>query len=403
MPILFQINTSVNSCSHGRIAEEIGKLAIEQGWESYIAYGRVKRPSVSHTIKVGTNWDIRWHGLETRLFDRHGLASKKATKDLIVQIEKIQPNIIHLHNIHGYYLNIEILFDYLAKANIPVVWTLHDCWGLTGHCSNFDFIGCEKWKTQCYSCPQIREYPASYFIDRSTKNYFLKKKFFTSVKNLSIIPVSNWLKNIVKFSFLAEYPIQVINNGIDTHLFTPMNGNAMRQKLGLINSFVLLGVANVWGSRKGLDDFLQLSRELSNNCKIVLVGLSNKQLNKLPSNIIGIARTENVVQLAELYSVADLFINPTWEDNFPTSNLEALACGTPVLTYNTGGSIEAITPEIGFVVEQGDINGILNAVNIVKEKGKTYYSNACRERAVKFYNNEDRYQEYIDLYNKIKN
>ncbi|MEA4839387.1 MAG: glycosyltransferase [Bacteroidales bacterium] len=403
MPILFQINTSVNSCSHGRIAEEIGKLAIEQGWESYIAYGRVKRPSVSHTIKVGTNWDIRWHGLETRLFDRHGLASKKATKDLIVQIEKIQPNIIHLHNIHGYYLNIEILFDYLAKANIPIVWTLHDCWGLTGHCSNFDFIGCEKWKTQCYSCPQIREYPASYFIDRSTKNYFLKKKFFTSVKNLSIIPVSNWLKNIVKFSFLAEYPIQVINNGIDTHLFTPMNGNAMRQKLGLINSFVLLGVANVWGSRKGLDDFLQLSRELSNNCKIVLVGLSNKQLNKLPSNIIGIARTENVGQLAELYSIADLFINPTWEDNFPTSNLEALACGTPVLTYNTGGSIEAITPEIGFVVEQGDINGILNAVNIVKEKGKTYYSNACRERAVKFYNNEDRYQEYIDLYNKIKN
>jgi len=403
MPTLFQINTSVNSCSHGRIAEEIGKLAIEQGWESYIAYGRANRPSVSHTIKIGTHWDIKWHGLETRLFDRHGLASKKATKDLIIQIEKIQPDIIHLHNIHGYYLNIEILFDYLAKANIPVVWTLHDCWGLTGHCSNFEFIGCEKWKTQCYSCPQIREYPASYFIDRSTKNYFLKKKLFTSVKNLSIIPVSNWLKDIVKFSFLAEYPIQVINNGIDTHLFTPMDGNAMRQKLGLINSFILLGVANVWKSRKGLDDFLQLSKELSNNCKIVLVGLSDKQLNKLPSNIIGIARTENVGQLAELYSVADLFINPTWEDNFPTSNLEALACGTPVLTYNTGGSIEAITPEIGFVVEQGDINGILNAVNIVKEKGKTYYSNACRERAVKFYNNEDRYQEYIDLYNKIKN
>ena len=403
MPTLFQINTSVNSCSHGRIAEEISKLAIEQGWESYIAYGRAKMPSVSHTIKIGTHWDIKWHGLETRLFDRHGLASKKATKDLIMQIEKIQPDIIHLHNIHGYYLNIEILFDYLAKANIPVVWTFHDCWGLTGHCSNFEFIGCEKWKTQCYSCPQIREYPASYFIDRSTKNYLLKKKLFTSVKNMSIIPVSNWLRDIVKFSILAQYPIQVINNGIDTHIFTPMNGNAMRQKLGLINSFILLGVANVWKSRKGLDDFLQLSKELSNNCKIVLVGLSNKQLNKLPSNIIGIARTENVGQLAELYSIADLFINPTWEDNFPTSNLEALACGTPVLTYNTGGSIEAITPEIGFVVEQGDINGILNAVNIVKEKGKTYYSNACRERAVKFYNNEDRYQEYIDLYNKIKN
>lgn len=401
MKILLQINTTVNSCSHGRIAEEIGQLAMQQGWKSYIAYGRNERPSKSNLIKVGTEQDIKLQGLQTRLFDRHGVGSKNATMKLIEKIKEIKPNIIHLHNIHGYYLNIEILFNYLCSVDIPIVWTLHDCWTMTGHCAWFEFVGCEKWKTQCYSCSQIREYPGSFFIDHSKRNYILKKALFTSVKNMTLVPVSNWLKDIVSSSFLAGYPVQTINNGVDIHVFSPKNRDEMRSKLGLTDFFILLGVASVWEKRKGLDDFLRLSKELPGFCKIVLVGLNNKQLRKLPSNVLGIARTENVKQLSELYSVADLFVNPTWEDNFPTSNLEALACGTPVLTYRTGGSVEAITSETGFIVEQGDLNGILNAVNVVKEKGKSYYSTACRERANNSFNKDNRYKEYIKLYEKL--
>jgi len=404
MKTLLQINSVVNFGSTGRIVEEIGQLAIKNGWKSYIAYGRrksLKSLSKSKLIKIGSDWDIKLHGLQTRLFDRNGLGSKKATERFIDQIKEIKPDIIHLHNIHGYYLNIEILFNYLSLVNIPVVWTLHDCWSMTGHCTYFDFIGCEKWQTQCYSCPQRREYPSSCFIDRSKKNYFLKKTLFTSVKNMTIVPVSQWLSDIVKSSFLSGYPVQVINNGIDMHIFIPKKGVELRSKLGVGNSFVLLGVASVWSQRKGFGDFIRLSKKIPEDCKIILVGLNDDHLKKLPSNILGIARTENVEQLVELYSIADLFVNPTWEDNFPTTNLEALACGTPVLTYHTGGSVESIALDSGFIVEKGDISGILDAIKVVKEKKTSYYNNTCRLRAEKYFNKDDRYKEYVNLYNKL--
>jgi putative colanic acid biosynthesis glycosyltransferase len=399
---LFQINSVVNSGSTGRIAEEIGQLAIKNGWRSYIAYGRDDRPSESQLIKIGNDWGIKWHGLQTRLFDKHGLASKKATNELVEKINEIKPNIIHLHNLHGYYLNIEILFHYLASAGIPVVWTLHDCWTMTGHCAHFSFIGCEKWKTQCEHCPQKKGYPASYLMDRSFKNYQLKKDLFTSVPQMTLVPVSNWLANIIKDSFLKIYPIKIIYNGVDTKVFSPCSITEIRQKYKIPeNTFIMLGVASVWSERKGLKDFIQLSESLKNNEMIVLVGLTNKQMKNLPSNILGISRTENVHQLAELYSLADVFVNPTWEDNFPTTNIEALGCGTPVITYRTGGSPEAITPETGFVVEQGDMIGIRNAIDIIKKRGKTFYSKACRNRAVNYFDKRDRYLEYFKVYENL--
>lgn len=399
---LLQINSVVNSGSTGRIAEEIGQLAIKNGWRSCIAYGRNDRPSESQLIKIGNDWGIKWHGLQTRLFDKHGLASKKATNELVEKINEIKPNIIHLHNLHGYYLNIEILFHYLASAGIPVVWTLHDCWTMTGHCAHFSFIGCEKWKTQCEHCPQKKGYPASYLMDRSFKNYQLKKDLFTSVPQMTLVPVSNWLANIIKDSFLKIYPIKIIYNGVDTKVFSPCSITEIRQKYKIPeNTFIMLGVASVWSERKGLKDFIQLSESLKNNEMIVLVGLTNKQMKNLPSNILGISRTENVHQLAELYSLADVFVNPTWEDNFPTTNIEALGCGTPVITYRTGGSPEAITPETGFVVEQGDMIGIRNAIDIIKKRGKTFYSKACRNRAVNYFDKRDRYLEYFKVYENL--
>ena len=401
MKTLLQINSVVNSGSTGRIAEEIGQTAIAAGWESYIAYGRNERPSSSKLIKVGTDKDIKLHGLQTRLFDRHGLGSKGATTDFIRQIEKIDPDIVHLHNIHGYYINMEVLFHYLKKVNIPVVWTFHDCWPITGHCSHFTFVGCEKWKTQCYNCPLKTGYPASYLIDRSKKNFILKKGLFNSLSNLTLVPVSQWLSGILKESFLQNYPIKVINNGVNTEVFRPSEVSDFRNKHGLIDKFVLIGVATSWGERKGLKDYIELSKILESEFQIVLVGLNKKQIDQLPDNILGIERTESVDALADIYATSDAFINPTYEDTFPTTNLESQACGTPVITYKTGGSPEAIDESTGIVVEQGNMNKLVEAIYTIKKNGKQYYSDACVERAHRMYEKEDRYKEYIQLYNEL--
>ena len=374
---------------------------MSNGWESYIAYGRHQKLSKSKLIKIGSKFSINNHFLQTRLFDRHGLGSKRATVKFIDQIKEINPDIIHLHNIHGYYINIEVLFGYLAYANIPVIWTLHDCWPFTGHCVYFDFIGCEKWKTGCIYCPQKTTYPASYFLDRSVKNYILKKKLFTSLKNLTIVPVSSWLAEIVKMSFLSDVKIQIINNGIDTSTFLPKETNRLREKYNLREKFIILGVSSKWIPRKGLMDFIELNKRLSNKYKIILIGLNKKQINGLPDNILGIERTDDVNQLVEFYSVADVYVNPTWEDNFPTTNLESLACGTPVITYKTGGSIEAVSSETGFIVEKGNIQELLEKVEIIQENGNDFYSQKCVNRAKTLYHKSERFLEYIHLYEKL--
>ncbi len=368
---LLQINSVINVGSSGRIAEEIGQVVLEKGWNSNIAYGRNERPSKSVLIKIGTDWDVKIHGLQTRLFDRHGLSSKNATVKFIRQIEKIEPDIIHLHNLHGYYLNIEVLFNFLSIVNIPVIWTLHDCWAMTGHCAHFTLIGCEKWKTRCYNCPQTKAYPTSILIDRSLQNYNLKKELFTSVKNMTIVPVSHWLGGIVEQSYLAGLPIQVINNGIDLDTFSPQNNTEeVREKYGIGKRFMLMAAATAWSDRKGLKDYVKLSKSLGNDCVIVLVGLSKAQIKFLPNTIIGIPRTENVLELAKFYSAANIVLNLSAEETFGLTTVEGFACGTPGIVYNCTASPELITPDTGFVVEKGDIQGLLNAINSVKEKGK---------------------------------
>lgn len=401
MKTLLQINVVCNILSTGKIAEDIGKSAINDVWNSYIAYARGYKESESKTIKIGNKFNLLEHVLETRLFDNHALASRLSTKKFIKQIDEIKPDIIHLHNLHGYYINYKMLFNYLSKLDIPIVWTLHDCWSFTGHCAHFDFIGCDKWKTGCYACPQKKGYPKSLLLDRSRKNYIEKKQLFNSVHNLTLVPVSHWLEDLVKESFLCEHKIKTIYNGIDIKRFIPSNNtDEVRKKYKLENNFVVLGVASTWGDRKGLKDYIKLASIIDDNTKIVLVGLNDEQLKSLPNNVIGIKRTYSIEELVDLYSVADLFLNCTYEDNFPTVNLEALACGTPILTYKTGGSVESVSAETGFIVEQGDIDSILKIMNEVKEKGKAYYTDTCRKRAEQCFNKDDRFQEYIDLYNK---
>mgnify|MGYP000291846277 CR=1 FL=1 len=398
---VLQINVVGNFGSTGRIANDIGDLCLSNNWESYIGVGRKERPSNSKIIKIGNNIDLVKHALKTRVFDRHGFGSKKATKKFIEKILEIKPDIIHLHNIHGYFINIEILFDFLKEYNVPVVWTLHDCWAFTGHCAYFDFVKCLKWKTMCFACPQKKSFPSSCFFDNSKANYIDKKNLFNNVNNLTLVPVSNWLNGLVNDSFL-ESKSQVINNGVNLNDFTPSkNIEKTKAKLRIQNKLIVLGVASIWSDRKGFKDFIKLSKLVDKNVIIVLVGLNDKQFKNLPGNIIGIQRTESISELVDLYSAADLYLNLTYEDNFPTTNLEALACGTPVLTYNTGGSIESVDNTTGFVVKKGDIAGVVTILNkkglFVSKKTK----NSCREKALKNYNKDERYNEYLELYNRL--
>lgn len=397
---VLQINSVCGIGSTGRIATDLHKILIENGHESYIAYGRDDARGCDTSIRIGNKFDNYMHAVKTRLFDKHGFGSKRATIEFIKNVEMLDPDIIHLHNIHGYYINIELLFDYLKKADKPVVWTLHDCWSFTGHCAYFDYVGCDKWKTGCYDCPEKTSYPASRLMDNSKDNYQKKKDIFSALKNLTIVTPSEWLAGLVKQSYLREYPVEVINNGIDLNVFKPTQSD-FRKRYDLENKFIILGVASTWDRRKGLIHFIRLSEKLKNDESIVLVGLSEKQIKELPKNIIGITRTNNVNELAEIYSAADVFFNPTLEDNFPTTNLEALACGTPVITFDTGGSVESIDENSGFVIKSKDELQLLE--KIISVKNNKILNTNCTKRAALFDKNK-KFYEYIKLYkNKLKN
>lgn len=397
---ILQINSVCGIGSTGRIATDIHRVLIAEGHESHIAFGRDIPSNCENSIRIGKKTDNYNHVILTRIFDRHGFGSKRATQHFIEVVAKINPDIIHLHNIHGYYINIELLFEYLKEANKPVVWTLHDCWAFTGHCSHFDYIGCDKWKIGCYGCPQKKSYPSSILMDNSKDNFIKKKELFTGVNNLTIVTPSKWLAGLVRESFLNQYPIKVINNGIDLDVFKPTKSN-FRQKYNLENKFIILGVANIWGRNKGYDYLIELSKKLYKDEIIVMVGVTDKQKNELPDNIVGITRTNSTKELAEIYSSSDVFINPTLSDTFPTTNLESLACGTPVITFNTGGSIETIDDKTGIVIEKEDYEGLYKAIKKIKFKGKDNYAEECIMRARKLYNKNHRFSDYVNLYKEV--
>ena len=396
---LLQINITANWGSHGKIAEGIGNVVMSHGWESHVAYGRWANPSSSQLYHIGSMMDERIHGVGSRLFDNHGLMSKRATIQLLNYVEQLNPDIIHLHNIHGYYLNYPELFSFFSQANKPVVWTLHDCWPYTGHCAHYMYVHCDRWKTHCEFCPQKRSYPASLLLDCSYRNYDMKKQAFLSVPNLTLVPVSKWLEGDLRQSFLKDCRIQQIYNGIDINVFKPQTDTkAIMEKYNIPSGKrVLLGVASNWW-RKGFEDFLQLRRLLDDKYVIVLVGLDEKRMKSLPKGVIGIRRTENVTDLCGLYSLADAFLNLTLEDNMPTTNLEALACGTPVITYRTGGSPEAIDELTGNVVMQGNLEAVCKLVESVCNRGETVYASACRQRVLDKFCSSKQFEKYYDLY-----
>jgi len=382
--------------STGRITESIGKLAIEKGWDCYIVHGaRYTRPgSCMHSIQAESKMGEYAHFAESLLLDNHGLASRRTTKAVIEQIKQIQPDLIQLHCVHGYYMNYKLLFEYLNTTDIPIVWTFHDCWAFTGHCAHFVTAGCEKWKTGCFDCPLKGDYPKS-LVDCSNRNYDLKKTLFKANNNLHIVPVSEWLAELTQQSFLKDKDIQVIRNGVDINVFKPLNNKKA-------DRYRVLGVSGVWNKGKGLFDFYKLRDSLDKNqYEIILIGLTKKQLKELPDGIIGVERTNSVSELAEYYSSANVFVNPTYADSLPTVNMEALACGTPVVTYKTGGSPEIIDEKTGIVVEQGSVEGLANAVKSICAEVANHFVEDCRKRAELLFDREKCFEEYLRLYDQL--
>ncbi len=398
---VIQINSVCGVGSTGRIVVDLYKKVLQHGGECTIAFGRGSAPDGINSYKICGKLSFYMHVILSRLFDRQGLYSSIATKKLIKKIIKEDPDIINLHNLHGYYLNYKILFNFLKKYNVPVVWTFHDCWSFTGHCAHFDFLGCDKWKSQCSKCKQKKIYPASIIFDNSKRNFELKKSLYSAMKNITVITPSSWLAGLCKESFFADAEVVVVNNGIDLNSFKPTESD-FRKKYNLENKFIILGMANGICNldaidRKGMHYFKKLAEKTDDNTVIVLVGFNDENV-ELPDRMMGIKRTESIEELAKIYSSADVFVNPTLEDTFPTVNLEALACGTPVVTFKTGGSPESIDETCGIVVEKYDVDGLYDAVLKIKE-GK-YTAEACLKRA-KLYDKDLRFEEYYKIYERL--
>ncbi len=389
---ILMINSVCGYGSTGRICTDLADALVEKGHTVKIAYGRENVPEkyMKYAVRINTDIGVKFHGIRSRLLDDTGFGSKKATEKFIEWVREYDPDIIHLHNIHGYYINIDVLFRYLTEAKKKVIWTLHDCWAFTGHCAYFSYTGCDKWKSGCFECPQKKEYPQSLIIDNSKKNWRLKKDLFTSIDEMILVTPSKWLSGLVKESFLNKYPVEVIYNGIDTNVFKPTKSD-FRIKNGLENKKIILGVASVWDRRKGLDDFIKLSELLDDTYKIVLVGLSNEQMNVIPAKILGIPRTNSVSELAEIYSVADVFVNPSMEETMGLVTVEAMACGTPVITYNLTAVPEVVGEKCGYTTKPSykEVYSCLNKMN--------FNSEDCILHSKKFEKNKQ-YGYYISLY-----
>lgn len=395
-----------NGGSTGRIVYDLRNLLLSSGNKAFVVYGyefkTLSADDYMNTYKMCSYFQLQWSKVKTRLFAHHAFYNVSETKEMLKWIDQVKPDLIHLHNLHNHYINVKLLFDYLKEKQIPVIWTLHDCWSFTGWCSHFDYVKCDKWKTKCFNCQLKHDYPFTWFIDRSTQNFIEKKRCFNGVTNMTIVTPSNWLASLVKESYLKSYPVKVINNGIDLSVFQPTYNKDIRQKYGIKEAHVILALFNVFSIYKGTDYLMKLTEYLKEDEVLVIVGLNRKDFHKLPKRkCIGIEHTDSIKELAALYTLADVFVNPTLQDTFPTTNLEALACGTPVVTFRTGGSVESVTPDTGIVVEQGDLKGLLAAIRSVISRGKDFFLPSCRKFAVLHYDKDVQYGKYLELYRDI--
>ena len=369
MKYLF-INSVAGFGSTGRIAAEKCRELMKEGHECVLAFGRNKANCEDiPTVQIGSSLGVKLHVLRNRLLDDHGFGCKAATRQFLKWVREYDPDVIWLHNIHGYYIHIGLLFSYLRSCGKKIIWTLHDCWAFTGHCAYFEMAGCSRWKTGCRDCPEKKSYPASLLLDNSCRNYEKKKALFTGIPNLTLTVPSHWLEGRVKQSFLQEYPVEVIYNTVDRSIFKPTPSD-FRQKYGLEGKTVILGVASVWDERKGLKDFLALSELAGENFQIVLIGLTQEQIQTLPKTILGLPRTNSVQELAAAYTAADVFVNPSAEETFGMTALEARCCGTEAIVYEDTACEEIVNQFGGIAVPKGAVHLWKAIKNLTEEEAK---------------------------------
>lgn len=391
---IVQINATCGAGSTGKICSAIAALLDQNNVENYIFYASGKS-SDPHGKKFLSKWCIKLQALCSRILGNYGFNTRFSTKKLLKELDMLSPDIVHLHNLHGHNVNLTLLFRYFKKhPKIKIIWTFHDCWAFTGYCAYFTWSKCDKWINGCHKCPQRRTY--SWFFDRSRTLYNRKKELFSGL-DMTVVTPSEWLAGLVKKSFLKEYPVKVINNGIDLSVFQPRKSNFRKNHNISENAYIILGVAFDWERRKGLDVFVKLANKLPSDYQIVLVGTNEDVERSLPSNVIPIRRTKNQTELAEIYSTANLLVNPTREENYPTVNMESIACGTPVLTFRTGGSPEIIDERCGCVVDCDDIKALEACIADIRAN-KRFEAIGCLERSASF-DAKDKFAEYIRLYN----
>lgn len=389
------INVTCGVGSTGKIVTGIYDNLTSHGFECMVAYGRFSAPEGYNAYRIGSDLDVNLHGALSRITDKQGLYSKIVTKRFIKKIKEFNPDIVHIHNIHGYYVNYKMLFEYLKASGVKIIWTLHDCWALTGHCTHFEFCGCDKYKENCGKCSQLREYPKSILFDCSKGNLKLKRSLFDNIAGMKLVTPSKWLKAVIEDSYMSQYPVTVVPTGIDLSVFRPKTSE-LRKKYNLEDKFVILGVANPWRDRKGFGEFIKLSKYIPEHYKIVMIGLKTEQADMLKSaapDILALGRTDSVEEMAQWYATADVYANLTLEDTFPTTNIESLACGTPVITYNVGGSSESVSKGTGFVVDKCDIEAVVHSCQEIENN--VIDSNVCL-RGAAGYSKEDRFEQYYE-------
>lgn len=407
MPKLLQINVTSNWGSTGKIAEECNRSARALGWKTYFAYGRYSTPSESKVLAgPSSKWDVYEHYIESRVMDKEGLASRGATRQLVERIKWLQPDIVHLHNIHDHWLNYRIMFEYLNQTDIKVVWTFHDFWAVTGHCSHFAPVHCEQYQVECVDCPYMKGSILP-LLKQTKRNFKLKKRLFTTNKNLFVVSVSDWVGENVAKSFLRDKDLHIIHNGVDTKIFKPTPLKILETlkpfETQTNNKFVIMSVSSQWKHAKGLDDYKAMAKILKDDEVIVLVGVSEEISKDLPKNIIGIKRTNNVQELTALYTRADVVCSFSSAETFGLTVVEGYACGTPAVVYDNTAPPALITPETGFVAKNHDWQDAYAKIQIVKSKGKDSYSNACIKLAREKYDKDKCFEQYIVLYEEILN
>lgn len=397
---IFQLNTVCGIKSTGRIAAEIGKLVEADGGECLIGTGAnfVPDPAKHMAVKTLSVPKRKAYSLLIRWLDAEGCFNWFGTWKLTRKMESFRPDVVHLHNIHGGYLHAGMLFRYLKKKNIPVVWTLHDCWPFTGHCAYFDYSGCERWQTRCHDCPQLHSYPVCRGVDGSGRNHIRKQKQFTSLPNLTMVAPCRWMTEPLGKSYMKDYPVRVIYNGVDLKSFRPVESD-IRKRFGVENGKLVLAMASDWDERKGLRYLIKAAEKLGGDYHFVVIGLSKAQVDALPKGMVGIEHTANVEELVQWYSAADCLANPSMEDNMPMVNLEALACGTPIVTFRTGGCPEAVDEKTGIVVEKEDVDGLCEGIRRITPKTEECKA-ACLERS-KMFDAASTFENYLKLYKEL--